>query len=286
MKTAVLPFPLEETESRLELAKQTIFQLGEDILQTQEEGFLSDRANGGGRDMRKVHEFCKNIEEKFYEKIEKEFPDDVFVSPIANSKQDADFQWYFEPLDGRSNFVHGLSHFCTLAAICFRSTPAASLIYVPSSQDTYHALHDAGAFKNAKRIKVSDVSELEYALTASGLPQKDQRKAALREILANISVFIASGTGLRRSGSSILDICWIAEGLYDAFWERSFRAQNFYAVSLLLQEAGGQFSDFSGKKISPPQNMDYSFDFLASNSSLHTKLLQLLSQVRDLEGIN
>lgn len=285
MKAGVISFPLGEVESRLDLAFQTISKVGLSLLQAQEDHFLR-RADASKEDVQKLAALCRDAEENFYERIKKKFTNDNFVAYSPKSDQDSDFQWWFSPLDGRRNFSHGLPHFCSLAAICFRSKPVGSLVYLPSSQTSYHALYSAGAFKDQRRIRVSNISELEYALTASGLPQESQRRTALTEILANISAFISSGTGLRRSGSAVLDICWIAEGLYDAFWERNFQPHNFCAASLILQEAGGRLSDFRGKHPGFPQGIESSFDVLASNGSLHERLLQLFVQVSDLEGIN
>ncbi len=281
----IIPFPLGEAEKRVKLAMQILQEAGSKLLQFQKEYFEKKNSVKERCDSQNIIKVCKRLEEEICANLKFSFREDHFLH-LASSSEEGDFQWWVDPLDGRRNFIHRVPHFCNAIGICFRNVPIASVIYNPSSKDIYHAIRGEGAFKNQKRIFVSKVEKLEYAITASGLPYEDQRKAALSEILSNISVFINSGTGLRRSGSAILDICWIAEGLFDAFWERSFKIHDLCAILIMIEEAGGQLSNFLGKKVEISTNAIFTFDILASNQILHTDLLKLMKQVRNMEGIN
>ena len=200
--------------------------LGTAFLQFQKKHF--SRKNPPDKsDIKKLESFCQNTQEEFQVSFQKSFPEDLRLS--SSQEENVDFQWFLKPLDGYRNFIHGNSHFCLLLALYFRSEPVAALVYVPFSRDAYHAISGMGSFKNYQRLQVSQITELSQALIASSLPERvgdssyfwkrGEYKPALQEILSHISVFISSGAGLRRSGSSALDICCIAEGIYDAFWE-------------------------------------------------------------------
>ncbi len=284
MRTGVVPFPLDETENRLRFAIQTLSEMGQEMLQLQKD-YFGNTSISRKNDPENVQKVCSRIEQQLCDILCYHFPDDGFITPSSNTKQSGNFQWWIDPLDGRRNFVHRIPHFCIVAGISFRGTPVCSVVHIPPTRDTYHAIYGNNTFKNYQPIKTSSISELEYALTASGLPSDYKRKSALKEIMANISVFISSGTGIRRSGSAVIDICWIAEGLFDAFWEVDFKPYDLCATMLILREAGGKLTNFNGQNIELSPTLAGS-ELLASNGPLHTNLLDLLQQVRKMEGMN
>ena len=285
MQTSLSSFPFEEIQTRLKRASQLLTSVGYELLQMQEDYFANSISSSEDH-YNKIEKVCLYLNKKFANAIHKDFSRDSINNIPDFKNANSDFQWYFEALDGQRNFTHKVPHFCTAAAICFRSEPVGSVVHIPSSHDTYHAISEDGAYKNQKRLQVSQIKKIEFALTASGLPYRQKRQTELTKILDNIAVFIASNTGLRRSGSAILDICWIAEGLFDAFWERSFKSHVLYPVYVILKEAGGKISNFNGKSDTLVQAVPLENDILASNGHLHKDLVELLKKVNNMEGMN
>ncbi len=244
--------------------------------------YFNRRRDSHDKDPVKLQRIAAHIEERLVDFLSKRFPKDSFPKQQGERRLESDFAWHLNPLDGQRNFAHCISHFCALAGISFRSTPVCGVVYQPCSEDSYQAIAGGGAYKNKQHIYVSQTNKIERAITASGLPYDYERRNTIDHILCNLAAFIGSGTGLRRSGSAVLDLCWIAEGLFDAFWEHSFKAQDLCAVIVILQEAGAMLSDFEGKAI----DHLVSSNLLASNTKLHDTLLELLQQVQAMGSIN
>ena len=191
--------------------------------------------------------------------------------------EDAQHRWIVDPLDGTTNFLHGIPHWCISIALQRRlqdgSTEiAAGMIYNPVHDEMFWAEKGIGAYLNERRLRVSARRELKDALFATGIPfaaVSGQRRLAFARTLG---VLMPQVAGIRRFGSAALDLAWVAAGRYDGYWESDLKPWDAAAGVLLVKEAGGYVTDFRGGD----RAMERS-EFLAANDGLHTKLHKLLA---------
>ncbi len=274
-----MEFPLDETEERLHLIMELLPPIGRGLLAFQNEVHISnsDSHNTDHVLMKKSDQY---VEHALLEKLRGRFPDDTIISEDAGqSGGDGEFQWYIDPVDGTRNFIHGVPMFSIAVGICFRGSPIAGAIYLPAFNDTYHAVSGQGAYKNHVPISTSGVNHVNRTLVSNGLPY--YRTDIIPEILGNISAFITSGIGLRRTGAGTVDICWIAEGRFDAMWERDMDPWDLCGASVILQEAGGEITGIKGEEFDLKMR-----DILASNSKIHHQLIDILKETTRVQGFN
>jgi myo-inositol-1(or 4)-monophosphatase len=279
-ETAEMPFPQDDVESRLSHLMHVLPGLGMNMLSFQKEVHIARSFSAmADRELMKKAEL--QIEDSLIGTIRDNFGRDRVYSEERgrSGADDGEFEWWLDPLDGTRNYIHGVPLFCISVGLCFRGSPVGGVVMVPAFSDMYHAILGAGAFKNHNAIRVSGLTSIERTLIATGLPY--QRKEMIAEIIADVAAFITSGTGLRRTGSAVLDLCWLAEGRFDAMWERGMAPHDLCAASVILSEAGGRLSGFDG------QGFDIFFqDVIASNGLLHPQLIELLGKARKVEGMN
>ena len=137
--------------------------------------------------------------------------------------------------------------FCIAFGITYRGSPVGGVVHVPAigqGGTTYHAIVGAGAFKNQNPIRVSSIDVIERAVVAPCLPY--HRKDIIGDIVGDIFAFVSAGSGLRRTGSTVLDLCWMAEGRLDALWDRDLKPWDLCGASVILFEAGGRVSGPAG----------------------------------------
>lgn len=181
--------------------------------------------------------------------------------------------WIVDPLDGTTNFLHGLPQFAISIALREGSEITYGAVYNPLTDDLYWAERNAGAYLNDRRTRVSSRGKLNDALIATGIPfmgrgDHDVYLATLRAVIANT-------TGVRRCGSAALDLAYTAAGLYDGFWEYDLGAWDIAAGILLIRESGGLVSDSNGRN-----SMLESGEVIAANDQLHAPLLTLLQRAQ------
>jgi myo-inositol-1(or 4)-monophosphatase len=183
--------------------------------------------------------------------------------------KDKTHTWIVDPLDGTSNFIHGIPHFAISIALAREDTIIAGLIYNPSNDDLFTAERGKGAFLNEKRLRVAGRRRLDDAVIACGLPHLGRGDLALgaREIAA-IQPKVA---GLRRFGAAALDLAWVAAGRLDGYWERSLSPWDIAAGLIMVREAGGYVTDLDGRE--PTLTI---VDVLAGNETIHGELLKVL----------
>ncbi|MEQ8350585.1 MAG: inositol monophosphatase family protein [Leptospiraceae bacterium] len=275
----IAEFPFEEIQKRLDLTREILPSLGQKLLQIQSQLHIENSANSKS-DLTLMNRADQEIEGPLLGSLKEIFPDDTYHAEMEDPEGDhLDFTWWIDGVDGTRNFIHGLPFFCMSVGLSFRDTPVAGAVYVPVLGDMYWAISGSGAFKNDQPISVSRISEMDRSLVATGLPY--ERKEIITRLISDISAFVSSGTGLRRTGSVILDLCYVAEGRFDAMWERGVDAWDSCAASVIIKEAGGRLSGFSGEIFHIKQQ-----DLVASNGILHTEMLEILKQAREIEGIN
>ena len=191
------------------------------------------------------------------------------------------FRWYVDPLDGTTNFAHGVPQFCVSMGLEKRTirsgandedgTLVAAVIYDPMRDELYCAEHGRGAFLNGNRMHVSGIPELAESLVATGFPSRKRHDSPNIHFYHE---FTLRSHGVRRAGSAALDLAYVACGRYEAFWEFNLNPWDTAAGILLLEEAGGRVTDFSGG----PFRLD-SREVLASNGLIHDELVGLFTEM-------
>ena len=177
--------------------------------------------------------------------------------------------WIIDPLDGTTNFLHGLPHFAISIGLQRDGEMFAGVIYEPVHDEMFWAEKGQGAHLNDRRIRVSGRKTLEEALFATGIPFKGARDH--QEFLQHLEAVMAVSSGVRRFGSAALDLAYVAAGRYDGFWETGLSAWDMAAGIVLVREAGGYVSEIDGMN-----KMLNNGTILATNDSLHEPLGALL----------
>ena len=188
-----------------------------------------------------------------------------------NLENSSDYIWLIDPLDGTMNYSHGYPYFSVSIALEFQGEVVCGLVYDPVHNEMFSAEKGKGAELNGSDIKVSGVEFLEYSLVVSGTfhhPEEDIMDKFL-EILKSLAL---RAQGVRRDGSAALDLCNVACGRYESFWEFGLNAWDMAAGSLILEEAGGKVTDLKGGKFSI-----YDGRLVASNGLIHNEMLELLA---------
>ena len=196
----------------------------------------------------------------------------VIAEESAVSGQESPYRWYIDPLDGTTNFAHSFPHFGVSIALAHESQMLVGVVYDPLRDETFCASRGNGATLNGRPIHVSPSPTLDQALVLTGFPY-DRRKRS-EFYLRFYQAFMVRTQGVRRSGSAALDLCYVACGRADAFWEWRLHPWDTAAGALIVEEAGGRMSNFS----------DEPFDItgeqtLASNGLLHQEMVEVLRQV-------
>jgi myo-inositol-1(or 4)-monophosphatase len=177
--------------------------------------------------------------------------------------------WIVDPLDGTTNFLHGIPQFAVSIALQRDSTIVAGVVYNPANDDLFTAERGKGAFLNDKRIRVAARQRLADAVVACGLPHYGRADLGLAG--REISAVAQRVAGLRRFGAAALDLAWIAAGRFDVFWERDLSPWDVAAGLLLVREAGGFVSDLDGGDAVLGKG-----HIIAGNETLHKELLAVL----------
>jgi myo-inositol-1(or 4)-monophosphatase len=213
----------------------------------------------------------RRAEEIVYQDLAKARPDYGFLGEEGGTRPgaDASHRWIVDPLDGTTNFLHGIPQFAVSIALERDGVVVAGVTYNPANDDLFVAERGKGAFLNDRRIRVAARQRLNEAVVGCGLPHFGRGDLALgrREIEAAQLNF----AGLRRFGAATLDLAWLAAGRLDAFWERDLSPWDLAAGILLVREAGGFVSDIDGGDAIITKG-----NIVAGNDTMHRELLRLL----------
>ncbi len=188
----------------------------------------------------------KRAEETLYQELSKARPGYGFLGEEGGEREGADktHRWIVDPLDGTTNFLHGIPHFAVSIALEREGQLVAGVIYNPAIDEMYVAEKGGGAFLNDRRLRVSARRKVEDCLIATGIPHLGRPEhQRFRDELAAIQNRVA---GIRRMGAAALDLAYVAAGRYDGYWERHLHAWDVAAGMLLVREAGGFVSDADG----------------------------------------
>src|SRR6202790_4373235 len=189
----------------------------------------------------------------------------------------SEYRWYVDPLDGTTNFAHGFPVFCVSIGLDYKGNRIAGVIYDPTRDELFAAEQGSGAYLNQQRIQVSKISNLSQCLLATGFPSHKRHK--------NPNIFfyhqITLRThGVRRAGSAALDLCCVAAGRFEGFWEFNLNPWDTAAGVLIVEEAGGKVTDLAGN----PFQLN-SRETVGSNHLVHEALLHEFEQVFSRRGL-
>ena len=184
--------------------------------------------------------------------------------------------WVIDPLDGTVNFVHTYPVFCVSVALCVDLQPVVGVIYDPTRDECFRAVRDAGADLNGVPLQVSQIDALLGAVLATGFPYDLESRM---QSLPLIAAFLNATQGIRRGGAAALDLAYSACGRLDGYWEREVQPWDLAAGVLLVQEAGGTVSDYTGEALSL-----FGQEVVVSNGALHAAMLDVIATLAQAAG--
>jgi len=228
----------------------------------------------GGNHLNLVTHVDKMCEKTVLSHLKKAFPKHgLWGEESGRTGPKARFTWVVDPLDGTTNYSHGYPFFCCSLALLEGDKPVVGVVFDALRGELFQAERECGAFLNGRRIRVSKVSDLSGALLSTGFAYQVRET---RYNLENFKRFILESQGVRRDGSAALNLCYVAAGRFDGFWERGIQAWDMAAAVLIAQEAGGVLSDVTGA----PWTLTGE-NALLSNGLLHKAMLGILRNSPD-----
>lgn len=197
-----------------------------------------------------VTEIDRAAEQSIIASLRKAYPNHGILAEESGlqpgSGDGADYLWVIDPLDGTTNFIRGVPHYAVSIACKYRGRLEHGVVLDPVRQEEFTASRGRGAALNGKRMRVSPRKSLEGALLGTGFPFREGQLDSLDSYLGMFRSLVGQTAGLRRCGAASLDLAYVAAGRYDAFWEFGLSEWDMAAGALLVQEAGGLVSDFTG----------------------------------------
>ena len=188
----------------------------------------------------------------------------------THGAKDSEFVWIIDPLDGTTNFIHGFPVYSVSIALAFRGQVQQAVVYDPTRNDLYYASKGRGAFLNDKRLRVSKRIRLADCLIGTGFPFR--KGDNFKRYMQMFEVVMQSCAGLRRPGSAALDLCYVAAGYTDGFFETGLSPWDIAAGSLMVTEAGGLIGNFTGEA-----DYLYQREVMAGNPKVYAQLVPLLA---------
>ena len=183
------------------------------------------------------------------------------------------YRWVFDPLDGTTNYAHGVPIFCSSLGLEIDGRPAVAAVYDPTRRELFTAERGDGARLNGEPLRVSSTERLIDALLVTGFPYTVHAEAG--EIVAIFAAFLARARAVRRLGSAALDMCYVAAGRFDGFWEQHLKPWDVAAGALLIEEAGGRITGIDGAPFDAAAG-----HLIACNAPLHAEMLAVVRQFR------
>ena len=195
-----------------------------------------------------VTEVDKAAEKEIIYHLKKAYPDHSILGEEGGSQpgSNTDIEWIIDPLDGTTNFIHGIPHFSVSIACRIKGQLEHAVVYDPIKREEFTASRGRGAALNGRRIRVSNRKGLPGALIGTGIPFSGYALEHISAYLAAVQEIAGQTSGIRRPGSAALDLAYVAAGRFDAFWEMNLNQWDTAAGLLLVKEAGGLVSDFNG----------------------------------------
>jgi myo-inositol-1(or 4)-monophosphatase len=192
-----------------------------------------------------VTEVDRIAEDAIIEVIYDHYPDHSILAEESGQRGSNEFQWIIDPLDGTTNFIHGFPVFAVSIAVTHNGQLEHGVVYDPLRQEIFTASRGQGAQVDGRKIRVSKRPSMQHSLIATGFPYRGN-KEHLDDYLEMLKSVISVSAGIRRPGSAALDLCYVAAGRVDGFWELGLNIWDIAAGALMIKEAGGRISDFHG----------------------------------------
>ncbi len=184
-------------------------------------------------------------EEAIIEVIKDHYPEHAILAEESGASGNHDIQWIIDPLDGTTNFMHGFPVFSVSIAVAERNELQHAVVYDPMRQEIFSASRGQGAQLDGRKIRVSKRTTLKGSLIATGFPYR-LTESKMDRYLGMLRAVMVETAGVRRPGSAALDLCYVAAGRVDGFWELGLNKWDIAAGALIIKEAGGRISDFAG----------------------------------------
>lgn len=219
-----------------------------------------------------VTEVDKLAEKKIIEIIKLSYPTHSIISEeVGELLQTSDYQWIIDPIDGTVNFAHGVPICCVSIGVLYQDELILGAVYNPMMNELFFAEKGKGATLNGKKIKVSDNNNFKTAFLVTGFPYNWPESA--QHPIKVFERLVLEGLPVRRLGSAAIDLCWVACGRFDAFWEYNLQPWDVAAGYLIVQEAGGRITDFDGTSYSV-----FTKETLATNGLIHNEILSVINR--------
>ncbi len=217
-----------------------------------------------------VTEVDKACEAAVLKILSKAHPDhDILTEETGAHGHDSEYKWIIDPLDGTTNYAHGYPCFCISIGLEHRGKMIVGVVYNPSLEEVFWGVRGGGAWLNGKRIRVSKTTRLKRSLLATGFAYNVH--TSKNDNIDNFTNFLKTSQAVRRDGAAAIDICYIACGRFDGFWEMGLKPWDTAAATLILEEAGGRSTLFDGSRL----NL-YADEIVCSNGRIHPQMLKVL----------
>lgn len=218
-----------------------------------------------------VTEIDRKAEAEIVGVLRRSYPDHSFLCEESGliGSEDAEFQWIIDPLDGTSNFIHGLPHFSVSIALTQNGRLFQAVVYDPMRQELFTAGKGEGAFLDSKRLRVSTNGKMENALLNCGFPYRDGQD--LDFFQRTLRHYTEHSGGVRRLGSAALDLAYVAAGRIDGAWLTGLKSWDMAAGGLIVREAGGLLNDFEGG-----DDWLSKGEVIAASPRIHHQMLQIM----------
>ena len=216
-----------------------------------------------------VSEVDKMAEQAIVETLLEAYPDHAILAEEGGAQGKSEYVWIIDPLDGTTNFLHGLPQFAVSIALQHKGLLTQAVVFDPTRNELYSATRGGGTYLNDRRLRVSKQTRLEDALIGTGFPYHDY--SFLDSYLKIFKDLVPKVAGVRRPGAASLDLAYVAAGRYDGFWEAGLKPWDMAAGILLIQEAGGLVTDFAGG-----ENVLGSGNIVGGNPKIFAQLLNII----------
>jgi len=214
------------------------------------------------------------VEAMFRALIADRFPDhDILAEEFGQTSTGSRYRWVFDPLDGTTNYAHGIPIFCSTVALERDGRAIVGAVFDPNRRELFTAERGVGAWMNGAPMRVSTAATLLDAVLVTGFPYDVRER--LDDILSLFTGFLREARAVRRLGSAAIDLCWVAAGRMDAFWEKGLQAWDTTAGALMVEEAGGRVTALDGRMFEPAARQ-----CLASNGLIHDAMLDVVRRVK------
>ena len=230
-----------------------------------------------------IHDFVsfvdKTAEKQLVNGLKKLLPDAGFIAEEQTETYKSEkYNWVIDPLDGTTNFIHGLMPYAISIALMDKDELVLGMIYEISHKEMFYAWKGSKAYLNGDEISVSKAAKVTDSLIATGFPYYDYDRLA--QFMKSLDYFMRNSHGLRRLGSAATDLAYVACGRFDAFYEYSLSPWDVAAGALIVQQAGGKVSDFNGKN-----NYIFGKEIIASNSKIYSEFSKNINDIMNSKDI-